>query len=160
MYWENIDVIDGKNIKLRWNAIGTCFYMSPSPAEVCKFNADEFNRNADEFNIVENMIKAGRWKVRNGEVIDLCLYADSEKYDSYCIVSNKDIYLHLYYDKYGKCQNQIKTGQNQIKTGGGVEQRCNNDDLESWDLIERVNELEVVIKRNSNPIFMLDLCTE
>jgi hypothetical protein len=141
------------NILFRWNKRGICFRGLHTQNVI----------DLDDFDIVENMIREGQWKVRNGEIIDLCLYEDKGKnggiqlYDidgigiceTYCVVSNE--YMH--YDRNGKCQIQINKERK-------IVERCNSDDLEAWDLMERFEEVKVVVKRNSNPIFMLDVCTE
>jgi hypothetical protein len=102
------------------------------------------------------MIHAGKWKTIGGQVVEV--KHDEEGY--YIILDRSGIQDRLYYDEDGRCYRDRKLNPNE-----NIDLTRNSKNSASflnWDLVELIEEeVEVeVVKRNSNPIFMIDLCTE
>ena len=105
----------------------------------------------------------GKWKTKGGMVFNIDFGGTGLYYADISENGHDNI---LYYDKDGKCYGQFVT----MGPETHYHQRDVNTDyaFKKWDLVEEevvvvvvVEEnKEVVHKRNSNPIFMLDLFTE
>ena len=96
----------------------------------------------------------GKWKTKGGMVWDIG-YKAGDGY--YADISDDSVVNFLYYNTYGQCYGQfVRRGAEANYYERGI---YPDKAFSRWDLAEKVAE-EVVYKRNSNPIFMLDLCTE
>ena len=129
-------------------------------------------------------IMKGRWKVKNGNVIEM--KHDEEGYYAIVDLNNKNVVKinhdedgnyatiglddssgtrqdRMYYDGEGICYrdrrlNYLYSGEksqfNDVRRNDG-----NNFIFDNWNVVECIEEI-VPIKVNSNPIFMLNPCTE
>ena len=102
-------------------------------------------------------IEIGKRKVKNGRVVEI--QEDKEGY--YAIVDNqkddgsRKFKDRLRYDNEGRCYKDEQLGGAIILEASRTPE--NSKVFANWDLIEE--EIKV-LKRNSNPILTLDLCTE
>jgi hypothetical protein len=100
----------------------------------------------------------GKWKVRNGKVVEIVhggegYYAIWEWTDI-----NRTIQDKFYYDDDGKCYRDERLNSPNIVDCSKTS--VSSDIFANWDLVELIEEEVEVVKRNSNPILMIDLCTE
>ena len=108
----------------------------------------------------------GKWRLNNGREINVERDVEGNE-EGYCgIIESASLldFSHLvtdclYYNDKGKCYRDkrlVDSGLDIIKDSS------NENDFASWDLKELIEEkVEIVpLKRNSNPIFMLDVFTE
>ena len=100
-------------------------------------------------------ITKGKWKARNGKVIEIQLNNEEGYYYDWVDLERKH---RLYYDNEGRCYKDKDLKGNSLNDY--VRTSTNSSMFANWDLIELVEEEIEVLKRNSNPILTLDLCTE
>ncbi len=103
-------------------------------------------------------ITEGKWRARNNKELDIEF--DEEGY--YAIFEwtdiDRTIQEKFYYDEEGRCYRDQRLNSPNI--GGCSKTPMNSFMFENWDLVELIEEEVEVVKRNSNPILTLDLCTE
>ena len=89
-------------------------------------------------------IREGKWETKGGNTIEII--RDGGFFKVVGINGGIDDQLEMYYDDRGKM----------IRNSWFVRNVDSAVVFEPWDIEESI----VSLKRNSNPIFMLDLCTE
>jgi hypothetical protein len=104
-------------------------------------------------------ITKGKWKTRNRKVVEI--EKDKEGYYTiwiwYSFSHSRMIEDKFYYDDEGICYRDKRLNADVLD----IKKTSSNSDIfANWDLIELVEEEVKVLKRNSNPILTLDLCTE
>jgi hypothetical protein len=95
-------------------------------------------------------ITKGKWRVRNGLMVEI--EEDRERCYGHCAIFDRH---RLYYDDEGRCYRDKKLNGDESEDYYRTPESLDN--FVNWDLVEE--EIEV-LKRNSNPILTLDLCTE
>jgi hypothetical protein len=112
-----------------------------------------------EVEIKEMKTVLGKWRLKNGEVVEI-------KWDENMLVYYAIIEKNCYYNSqdclYYSCEGECYRDRRIDKRDDVSKNEYNYSSFVHWDLDELIEEKveEKVVKRNSNPIFMLDVCTE